>query len=133
MSTVFDNNWRRALLLTKQSAHDVEMPTEYVALDDRKLPKVSKKKTDNGINKFCARNAFEYGFDYDPFSFLVWPIQDNVTASALAASLNETFPGVARVIKKTPVEAHGLTFSNEREELEPIDDLTLDANLEEEN
>jgi len=96
----FYGNWRRILLLGKSSSFDIDEPVEYIALDGRKLGTT--------IEKFCERNWNELGFDFDPYSYFLWPLDDKVSAVDLAEQLNERFPHCASVVRTSPADAHGL-------------------------
>ena len=105
----FDSNWRRALLLQGSSEEDVDRAAEYILLDEEKL---SEK-----IEKFCEKYSFMLGFDYDPYSYLIWPMHDSVSSKELIKSLNNMFPKCASMIRKTLVEAHGLVFISSESDL----------------
>jgi hypothetical protein len=96
----FYGNWRRILLLGKASSFDIDEPVEYITLDARKLATT--------IEKFCERNWNELGFDFDPYSYFLWPLDDKVSAVDLADQLNERFPHCASVVRTSPADAHGL-------------------------
>ena len=103
----FDSNWRRTLLLKTSSGNsiDIDSITEYISLNTRFLPEK--------LDKFCKKYSFDFGFDYDPYSYLVWPMHDEITSSELSVVLNNSFPKCANVVKKTLVEAHGLVFTDD--------------------
>ena len=100
----FDNNWRRTLLFTKEATVDSNFAASYVSLSEDKLPAK--------LSSFCEKYSFNYGFDYDPYSFLIWPVHDTISAQALADSLNQVFPKCASVVERTVREAHGLEFDS---------------------
>ena len=101
----FFGNWRRVLLLVGQSSVDIDEPVAYVALDAHKLPQ--------RIKKFCELNWSEFEFDFDPYSYLLWPLDDKVSSKVLTDKLNEKFPGLVKVVSCTPAEAHDLDFTFE--------------------
>ena len=99
----FYGNWRRMLITTSQSSRDPEAPVEYVVLNEKKLP--------GKIATFCEAHWQDLAFDFDPQSKLLWPLDDHVTAAALKDALNSAFPGSAKIIKKSPAEAHNLCLT----------------------
>ena len=107
MKLNFDNNWRRTLLLTKQSDRNIDKPTEYIKLTSSKLP--------CSFKKFCEQFSYDYQFDYDLSSNVLWPSQDSISIISLQASLNRDFPKIASIINKKPSAVHNLSF-NETEE-----------------
>ena len=101
MNLNFDNNWRRALLLTQETDRDIERPVSYVILDKNKLP--------CPITKFCSQFFYEYGFDYDSGGY-IWPSNDSTSCQILAEKLNQTFPKCASIVDKAPIIIHNLNF-----------------------
>jgi hypothetical protein len=99
----FDNNWRRALILTKQSNRDLDLEVPYIKLIAKKLP--------CSISDFCSKYAYEYAFDFDVTSKLIWPISDKHPIINLQASLEKEFPKTTEIVRISPIEAHGLCFS----------------------
>ena len=108
MKLNFDNNWRRTLLLTKQSDRNIDKPIEYINLNQDKLP--------CSFRKFCEQFSYDYKFDYDLSSKLLWPSNDNVPIQELLSSLNQTFPTTASLIQKKPSTAHNLSFNDIEED-----------------
>jgi hypothetical protein len=104
MNLNFDNNWRRTLLLTKQSNKDLDIPASYVILKVSNLPCT--------FNKFCEQFAYEYKFDYDVNNKVLWPDNDKTPISVLADTINNDFPKTASVIKKPPYIIHNLSWSD---------------------
>jgi hypothetical protein len=96
----FYGNWRRILLLGKSSSFDIDEPVEYIELDVHKIGMP--------IHKFCDDKWNELGFDFDPYSLYIWPVDDKVSALDLADQLNQRFANCARIVRRTPAEAHGL-------------------------
>ncbi len=101
----FSNNWRRMLAFGRYASHDVDTVVKYVALDVNKIPM--------RISKFCSDKWNEYGFDFDTYSYLLWPVDDEQDIHKLAEILNNDFPGCARVVEKTIAEAHGLSTDDD--------------------
>jgi hypothetical protein len=83
----------------------VDIPVEYVALNSKVLPLP--------VKEFCKHYASQFGFDYDVYSYLLWPMHDSMTTAELSESLNTKFGSCSTIIKKSPIEAHGLDFSND--------------------
>ncbi|MFA5398077.1 MAG: hypothetical protein WC346_18840 [Methanogenium sp.] len=108
MKLNFDNNWRRTLLLTKQSDKDIDKPVEYIKLDSSKLP--------CSFKKFCEQFSYDYQFDYDLSGNVLWPIRDTISINSLQSSLNKDFPKVASVINKKPSHIHNLSFNDIEED-----------------
>jgi len=104
------HNWRRQLLLTHESSHDLDNPIEYVALDVKKLPMK--------IARFCREKWYSFGFDYDLSTQVLWPLEDGVSAQELADRINKKFVKAASVIKKPPIEAHDLDNDSLRLDIE---------------
>lgn len=104
----FEHNWRRLFLITKESSHDIDTPVAYVSLNPKKLP--------TKIAKFCEQNWEQFEFDYDPFSMLLWPLRDDVSARQLADSLNSKYPGCANIVMASPSEAHGIIGDQEEDD-----------------
>jgi hypothetical protein len=94
------HNWRRQLLLTRESSRDIDNPIEYVILSDKHLPMK--------ITKFCKEKWYTFGFDYDLSTQVLWPLDDGITATELANKINKKFSKAAIVVKKPPIEAHNL-------------------------
>ena len=111
MNLNFDNNWRRTLLLTKQADRNIDQPISYIVLDNSKLP--------CSFKKFCEQFSYDYGFDYDIDSKVLWPSSDDVSVHNLISSLNKDFPKTASVINKKPSVVHNLSFND----FEDTDDL----------
>jgi len=103
----FDRNWRRILLLNKPEDADIYSEAEYVSLDPSKIGK---------LTEFCKRNWEKLGFDYDSYSYLVWPLNDGEPTERLVDRLNSKFASCAQVVLRTPAEAHGLGFGEETSE-----------------
>jgi hypothetical protein len=99
----FDNNWRRVLILTKQSNRDLDVEVPYIKLIAKKLP--------CSISDFCSKYSYEFNFDFDVSSKLIWPISDKHSIKALQASLEKDFPRTTEIVQMSPAEAHGLYFS----------------------
>ena len=110
------HNWRRQLLLTKESSRDIDDPIEYVVLNEKHLP--------SKITKFCKEKWYTFGFDYDLTTQVLWPLDDGTTATELASKINKKFSKAASVVKKPPMEAHNL---------ETTDSLRLDIETDDEN
>jgi len=56
-----------------------------------------------------AKNNFgEFGFDFDKFSMLLWPMNDAVSAKEIASRINASFPKLASIKVVSPALAHGL-------------------------
>ena len=108
MKLNFDNNWRRTLLLTKQSDRNIDKPIEYINLNQDKLP--------CSFRKFCEQFSYDYKFDYDLSSKLLWPSNDNIPIQELLSSLNQTFPTTASLIQKKPSIVHNLSFNDIEED-----------------
>jgi hypothetical protein len=104
------HNWRRQLLLTHESSHDLDNPIEYVAIDAKYLPMK--------ISKFCQEKWYSFGFDYDLSTQVLWPLEDSVSAQELADKINKKFTKAASVIKKPPIEAHNLDNDSLRLDIE---------------
>ena len=104
MNLNFDNNWRRALLLSSSVDYDTDTRAEYIVLDRSKL------HTD--LKKFCASNWEKYAFDYDTYSMLLWPLHDNIKADEIVDKINKRYPKCASVLKVAPTEAHNLNFNS---------------------
>lgn len=100
----FDNNWRRTLLLTNQTDRNIDRPVPYIKLDNAKLP--------CSFKKFCEQFSYDYNFDYDLDSRLIWPVSDSANIQHLADNLNRTFSKVASIITKSPSSAHNLQFDD---------------------
>ena len=109
MKLNFDNNWRRTLLLTKQSDRNVDKPISYIILDQDKLP--------CSFRKFCEQFSYDYKFDYDLSSKVLWPSNDNIPIQELVSSLNLTFPKTASLTSKKPSIVHNLSFNDMEEDL----------------
>jgi hypothetical protein len=109
-SLAFSDNWRRVLILTKESSMDVDVPVAYVSLNEKKLP--------NRLRAFCEKYWEQFEFDYDIYSYLLWPLHDKVSAESLAQQLNTKFAKCAKVVLMPPVLAHDLKFDDEGGSLE---------------
>ena len=103
-SLSFENNWRRLLIMTKEASENAYSDAEYISLDESKLPMK--------VSKFCKAHWNEFGFDYDTYSYLLWSVNGDNDIKQLQARLNEKFPKCATIVKKTPMDAHGLEFND---------------------
>jgi len=108
MNLNFDNNWRRTFLLTRQTDKNIDKPVQYVILDNNTLP--------CNFKKFCEQFAYDYNFDYDTFSKVIWASNDNISSSSLVDSINRDFPKLASITVKKPSVIHNLSFNESEDE-----------------
>jgi len=104
MDLSFDNNWRRVLLMTKQADRDIDQPVFYITLNPKKLPCT--------FQKFCEQFSYDYQFDYDITSKVLWPLNDTTVIHNLVSSLNKDFPKSASLIINKPSIIHNLNFND---------------------
>lgn len=109
-------NWRRVFLLTKAGSFDSEDEFQYIQLDRKKIPEK--------LSSFCEAKSFELGFDYDPYSYLLWSIDDSMDIHSLANLLNEQHADCAKVVTSTLGRAHGLDLTD-TDEPEDGSDLAI--------
>lgn len=99
----FANNWRRMLILTKTSTKDPDVGVFYINLNKDVIPS-------KDIIDFLNKYSYEYGFDFDTQSKLIWSNDDNVSIYDLQDRIEKNFPGSTNIVKIPPSEAHGLNF-----------------------
>jgi hypothetical protein len=104
MNLNFDNNWRRTLILTNEADRNIDTPIPYIILDTNNLP--------CSFKKFCEQFSYEYAFDYDISSKVIWPSNDKVSSIVLVDTLNSTFSKIASIITKKPSNVHNLSFGD---------------------
>ena len=97
-------NWRSSLLFSKLSfceddnilslvvAGDIYKPIDYVALDSSVLRNES-------ILEWAKEHFADFGFDFDKYSMLLWPMNDDIPAVEIATRINAVFPKLASVKK----------------------------------
>lgn len=107
------NNWRSTLLFSKLAfrqddnlialltVKDLYKPIEYVVLDPSRLKGES-------VLHWMKSNFGELGFDFDKYSMLSWPVDDNTPAVDLVTSINTLVPRFASTRLISPALAHGL-------------------------
>jgi hypothetical protein len=80
---------------------NVYKPIEYIALDGERIH--GRKMLTWAKDHFAS-----YGFDFDPYSMLLWPMSDDVPASVVASRINAAYPNLATIKVVSPALAHGL-------------------------
>jgi len=106
-------NWRSSLLFSKLAfreddnmialivAKDIYKPIEYISLDGNALRGESTLQ-------WAKENFAEFGFDFDKYSMLLWPMNDDIPTRDIVSRINTAFPKLASVKLISPALAHGL-------------------------
>ena len=127
-------NWRSSLLFSQLSfceddnilslvvAGDIYKPIDYVALDSSVLRNES-------ILEWAKEHFADFGFDFDKYSMLLWPMNDDIPAVEIATRINAVFPKLASVKKISPALAHGL----DEVSILTFDDQVMDDSIDNSN
>ena len=106
-------NWRSSLLFSKLAfraddnllalvvAKDIYKPIDYIELDSNSLHGES-------IFQWAKDHFAEFGFDFDKYSMLLWPMNDDLPAQVIVSRINDAFPKLASIKVVSPALAHGL-------------------------
>lgn len=94
----------------------------YIQVNASKLPMK--------VAEFCEEKWSEFGFDYDPTSYFLWPLDDRISADVVMSKINATYPQAAKIVKKSVSTAHNIPFSWDESEDSSGEDVK-DLNFEE--